>query len=442
MAWQRERLEWPAGSPEPEQRRLLRRLRLRLAGGGELVIGHAPGAADEERIAALARRSGFAVERAGGELLAHPLPMPPQALAVASWGTPPGVRLDLRYANDEAPLLDPDPAAIWERVVTVAGHGGAAVAAGYPTDDPYGGERGAGAVARFFGVPLAAEQVTFAAGVTSLLHDLAGLADGGPVAAPELTHPDLAAWAVAQGCAVRLLGGAATRERLLTFLEEERPALLYFDRPDFLGRFLPLPELAEVVREAARAGATVLVDESPAPYLGPAESAARLVNETGNLAVLRGFTKAYSLGGMRAAFAVASAALAPQVRELVAPMQASELSLLAALALLEAGDVFSRLRDRVRAAKPAAVRLLRGAGLEVLDTREPLPWVGVADPGGAASALLESRGIRALRPAPPPVYPAPRLDALRLTLPLSDSRIALFRRLLAGTALEGDHAQP
>lgn len=446
MAWQRERLEWPAGSPEPAQRRLLRRLRHRLAGGGVLVIDRAPGAAgdvaDEERIAALVRRSGFAVERAGEELLAHPLPMPPQALAVASWGTPPGVRLDLRYADDEAPFLDPEPAAIWERLVAAAGHGGAEVAAGYPTDDPYGGGRGTGAVARFFGVPLIPDQLTFAAGVTSLLHDLVGLADGGPVAAPELTHPDLEAWAVAQGCAVHLLGGPATRERLRAHLEAARPALLHFDRPDFLGRFLPLPELAELVHDAARAGTTVLIDESPAPYLGPAESAARLVNEAGNLVVLRGFTKAYSLGGMRAAFAVASRALAPQVRELVAPMQVSELSLLAAMALLEAGDVFSRLRARVRAVKPAAIRLLRAAGLEVLDNHEPLPWVGLADPGGAASALLEERGIRALRPAPAPVYPAPRLDVLRLTIPLSDSRIALFRRLLAGTALEGDHAQP
>lgn len=439
MARQRERLEWPEGSPEPAQRRLLRRLRRRLAGGGILVIGLPPAAA-AERIAALVRRCGFAVERGEGELIAHPLPMPPQALAVASWGTPPGVRLDLRYADDEAPFLDPEPAAVWERLVDVAGQGGAEVVAGYPTDDPYGGERGARAAARFFGIPLIPDQLTFAAGVTSLLHDLAGLADGGPVAAPELVHPDLAAWAVAQGCEVCLLGGQPTYERLRDHLEAVRPALLHLDRPDFLGRFLPLPELAELAREAARRDVVFLIDESPAPYLGPAESAARLVNEAENLVVLRGFTKAYSLGGMRAAFAVASRALAPQVRELVVPMQVSELSLLAAMALLESGDLFSRLRARVRAVKPAAVRLLRAIGLEVLDNHEILPWVGLADPGGATSARLAERGIRALEPSPVPVHPTPRPGVLRLTVPLSDERIALFRRLLGVTALEADHA--
>ncbi|HEX6903885.1 MAG TPA: aminotransferase class I/II-fold pyridoxal phosphate-dependent enzyme [Thermoanaerobaculia bacterium] len=368
-------------------------------------------------------------------------PAPPQALAVASWGTPPGVRLDLRYAPDEAPFLDPAPAAVWKSVVSAAGRGGAEAVASYPTDDPYGGERGAGAVSRFFGAPLAPGQVTFGAGVTSLLHGLAGLADGGPVAAPELAHPDLAAWAVSRGSAARLLAGPATRERLLAHLEGTRPALLYFDRPDFLGHFLPLHELAEVARAAARLGAAVVIDESPAPYLGPAASAVGLVNEVDNLVVLRGFTKGYSLGGMRAAFAVASRGIAGAVRRLVAPMLASELSLLAALALLAAGDVFPRLRTRVRAVKPEAVRLLRAAGLAVLDNHEDLPWTGLADPGGAASAWLERRGIRALRPAPAPVLPAPRLDVLRLTIPLSDERIALFRGLLAATAQEGDHVQ-
>jgi len=435
--------EWPAGSSEAARRQRLRGIRRRLADDGVLVIGRAPvDAAGEVSAIGLLRRCGFAVERVDGHLLAHPLPVPPLALAVASWGTPPGVRLDLRYAPDEAAFLDPTPTSIWERFVGSAGHGGAEAVAGYPTDDPYGGERGAGAVARFFGISLEPGQLTFAAGVTSLLHDLAGLADGGAVASPELSHPDLAAWAVSRGCAVHLLAGPATRERLQAHLEATRPALLHLDRPDFLGHFLPLQELGEVVRAVARCGAAVVIDESAAPYLGPAASAVGLVNDADNLVVLRGFTKGYSLGGMRTAFAVASPAIAVQVRELVAPMQVSELALLGAMTLLATGDVFSPLRSRVRAVKPETIRLLRSAGIEVLDNHEHLPWVGLADPGGTASVLLEGRGIRALRPVPASVYPTPRLDVLRLTIPLSEERIALFRGLLSGTAPEGDHEQP
>ncbi|HEX6036387.1 aminotransferase class I/II-fold pyridoxal phosphate-dependent enzyme [Longimicrobium sp.] len=468
-------VRWPAAAPEEEQRRLLRRIRGHLAQGGLLVVGHAPGEAaghvdppeDDTPAAARRRRlrelevrsrstaglmavvrtSGFGVERTDAgwmvnfpanpstdavQLVARPLPTPPEALAVAAWCTPAGMRLDLRYASDEAELLDPSPAAVWEALVARAGHGAAALAAAYPVDDPYGGARGAGTVGRFFGVELEPGQLTFAAGVTSLLHDLAGLADGGPVAAPALVHPDLEAWAAARGSEVRLLEGEPTAERLAAFVDAVRPALVHLDRPDFAGRFLSLDEVEAVARAAARHGAPVVIDESPAPYLGPRGSAATRVGRVGNLVVLRGFTKAYSLGGMRAGFAVASAGAARRVRELVAPMQVGGVALEAALRLLEAGDVFGRLRERVAEVKPVAAGLLREHGFEVLPNDGRLPWVAVADPDGWASARLEARGIRALRPAPAPVLPAPRLEVLRLTIPLSPARMALFRALLRG----------
>lgn len=468
-------LRWPAAAPEEEQRRLLRRIRAHLVDGGLLLIGHAPGeaagrgdppeddtpaAARRRRLRelevrsrstaglmALVRLSGFGVERTDAgwmvnfpanpstddvQLVARPLPTPPEALAVASWSTPAGMRLDLRYASDEAELLDPSPAGVWEALVREAGHGAAELAAAYPVDDPYGGTRGAEPVGRFFGVALRPEQLTFAAGVTSLLHDLAGLADGGPVAAPALVHPDLEAWAVARGSEVRLLESEPTAEGLIAFVDEVRPALVHLDRPDFAGRFLSLDEVEAVARAAARHGAAVVIDESPAPYLGPAGSAATRVGRVDNLVVLRGFTKAYSLGGMRAGFAVASAGTARRVRELVAPMQVGGVALEAALRLLDAGDVFGRLRARVAQVKPAAVSLLREHGFQVLPNDGRLPWVAVADPDGWASARLEARGIRALRPAPAPVLPEPRLEVLRLTVPLSHARMALFSALLRG----------
>jgi histidinol-phosphate/aromatic aminotransferase/cobyric acid decarboxylase-like protein len=343
------------------------------------------------------------------------------------------VRLDLRYASDEAELLDPQPQAVWEALVSELGRGGAGVVAAYPVDDPYGGARAAEGVGRFFGISLAPAQVTFAAGVTSLLHDLAALADGGPVAAPELAHPDLAAWAAARGSELRLLAGDPAGGRLAAHVAASRPALVHLDRPDFAGRFLSLDEVEALARAAARVGAAVVIDESPAPYLGPAGSAATRVNAVPNLVVLRGFTKAYSLGGMRAGFAVASPQAARRVREVVAPMQVGELALAAALRLLAAGDVFARLRAHVARVKPGAAALLREAGVGIVPNDPRLPWLALEDPGGAAGAFLAERGIRALRPSPPPVFPEPRLEVLRLTVPLSDARRALFRALLAGT---------
>jgi histidinol-phosphate/aromatic aminotransferase/cobyric acid decarboxylase-like protein len=413
--------------PDATKLRLLRRLREVLAPGGVLV---AEGAAE---LAALVRRGGFQVERpgSGAVVVAHPLPAPPRSLAVTAWRTPPGVRLDLRYAPDEAELLDPSPSGVWEEVVRSVARGGAEVVSRYAVDDPYGAERGAAVVGAYFGCPVEPHRLTFAAGVTSLLHDLCGLADGGPIVAPALVHGDLEAWAAARGTPFRLLPEPVTAERLLADLERGETALLHLDRPTFTGELLELDELEAVAHAAARVDAPVLVDESAAPYLGPAASAATLVHRLDNLVVLRGFTKAYSWGGLRAGFALASDGLAPRVRELVAPLQVGELALLGALRLLATGDVFGRLRERVRAMKPATVELLEAAGLAVVPGLPILPWVAVHDPGGAASRLLRRRGIRALEPVSPPVHPPRPAEVLRLTIPLSDERLELLRTLLA-----------
>jgi histidinol-phosphate/aromatic aminotransferase/cobyric acid decarboxylase-like protein len=405
------------------QRRLLRRIRRSLTDDGVLVAAAG--------LSSLVKEAGFAVERVDADfIVARPLRVPPDSLAVTSWRNPESVRLDMRYAPDEDRLLTPTPQNVWEDLVRSAARSGAEMINHYPVDDPYGSERGAATVSRFFDCRIEPRQLTFGAGVTPLLHDLCGLADGGLVAAPALVHGDLEAWALARGGEVRLFPEPATAGELIAELEAARPALLHLDRPNFLGRVLALDELEEVVRAAARVGAAVLIDESAAPYLGPAGSAARLVGRVENLIVLRGHTKAYSWGGLRAGFAVASDGVARDVRELVPPLQISELSLHASLRLLAAGDIFGRLRERVRLMRPQVIELLAASGLDVVAGHADLPWVAFSDDGGEASRILERRGICPLRPAPAPVFPPPPDTFSRITIPLSAERMALFRELL------------
>jgi histidinol-phosphate aminotransferase len=360
------------------------------------------------------------------------MPRPPDALAVASWRTPAGVALDLRYAPDEAELLDPSPAAVWRELVSSLPGLGAGTVSGYPVDDPYGGERGAPVVSAHFACRVEPDHLTFGAGVTSLLHALAGLARGGPVAAPAAVHPDLEVWAAQRGADVHLLEGSPERDRLISFVATVRPAVLHLDRPAFSGEPIGLRDLGMVAHRAGRLGAVVLVDESPAPYLGPGGSAVRLAEKLDNLVVVRGFTKAYSWGGLRAGYAVASGGVAARVRELVPPMQIGELALEAALRLLAAGDVFRRLRARVRAVKPVVVRLLRAAGLDVLEGHEDIPWVIVLDPEGTTSDFLAARGIAGLAPAPATVPGSRGAGLLHLTIPLGDERLQELARRLDG----------
>lgn len=350
-------------------------------------------------------------------------------LAAAAWGQPAEkVRLDLRYADDEAPLLDPAPADVWAATVAVAG--GYPTVGHYPVDDPYGGARGAPVVAQHFGCPLAPDQVSFGAGITALLRDLSGLADAGPIVAPGLVHPDLEVWAARRGAQIHLLAEPVTGKALVDAIGALRPGVVHLDRPSFTAQVPGFDEVTAVARAAAAVGAVLVVDEAAAPYLRPTGSAVRLVGELDNLVVLRGFTKAYSMGGLRCGYAVASTAVAERVRDLVVPMQVGELSLAGALRLLAAGDCFGPLRARIREVKPAFAARLAELGYQVTSGHADIPWVVVADPGGSTADRLAACGIRGLAPVPAPSEAPVASAPLHLTVPLSPRRIALFESLL------------
>jgi histidinol-phosphate/aromatic aminotransferase/cobyric acid decarboxylase-like protein len=392
-------------------------------------------------VRAALRSAGFVVDDRRPPTLAKPwgaepvvgwaLPTAPNSLAAWSWALErDGVRLDLRYADDEADWLDPPPDEVWTELSTLIGPSGAEIVERYPLSDLYGGLRGAPIVAAYFGVPLSAEQVVFGAGITTLLHDLSALAENALLVAPELVHPDFEAWAVSRGAELKLVPDSPNGAALLQVLATYQPTVIHFDRPGFAGRVLGLTDLRAISASAAGRGATVVVDESAAAYLPPCESAVALIPSTPNLVVLRGFTKGFSWGGLRAGFAVVSHALSGRVRELVAPMQISELALDLALRLLAHGDPFQRLRAKIKSAKPAFAAALSRCGLEVQPSHELIPWVVVADPAGSIDARLAGLGIRGLRPSTPPMLRPPATDVLHLTLPLSPARTVLLHRLL------------
>jgi histidinol-phosphate/aromatic aminotransferase/cobyric acid decarboxylase-like protein/SAM-dependent methyltransferase len=404
-------------------------------------------------LARLVREAGFVIERFDSDfqydqfgsgdshsiqLIARPIPTPPAALAVASWRTPTEQRLDLRYAPDEAEWLDPSPSEIWEALLNSESNQGADAVGYYPVDDPYGGVRAAPVVTKYFGCAISHHQVTLGPGVTPLLHDLCDLADGGLILAPQLVHPDVTAWAVARGTEVHFVEEPATLDRLIAEIRAIRPSLVHLDRPKIFDDMLSLDDLYTLGVEAARVGSIVLVDESPATYLGPAGSSVPLIQHLDNLVVLRGLTKAYSWGGLRVGFAFTSNGVSARVRELVSPLQVGELALRAALRLLVAGDIFRPLRARIRAVKPITVDLFSALGLDVMEVHPDIPWLVVHDVGGETSRLLDRLGIRGLPFVPSPAMHGPFPERLLLFSPLSDERMSLLRSHLEGAQRPGD----
>jgi len=296
----------------------------------------------------------------------------------------------------------------------------------YDLSDPYGAERSTGTLAAHFAVELRPAQVTAGAGATGLLRALAALAAGGSVLVDPVGHPELALAVRELGAAVRAIPLAALPDAVQA-VHALRPAVTVLDRPGVSGRVWSLDEVDALARAAADAGGVLVVDETCASYLPPAESAVTLAaRASGGLVVVRSMSKGYCCGGLRVGFAVSCAGLADRVRAVSSPLAVAALSLDVALALLAHGDVLAALRARIADVKPRFAALLTAAGLEV-DACDPrLPWVTLGADG--AVARLAALGIAG---KPVPAMPGGR-TLVRLSVPLSEPRWRAAHAALGG----------
>ncbi len=353
-------------------------------------------------------------------------------LAIGGWHRRDGeVGLDLRWSPDEVEWAKPSPYDVWEDLHAGPARYAADVARRYSLDDPYG-SRAAGALSEHFGCELPPALITPGAGTTALIRQLASLADGGPVLSGTLTHPDLTVWAAEGGSEILLLDEAATVQAMIAAVRTYQPSLVHLDRPTIAGDLMPSGDVVSIAEAAAAAGALVIVDEASCSYFAGALSAVPLVLGLDNLIVLRSVSKAYAWGGLRAGFAFASAAIAGRVRALVASLQVSELSLQMAIRLFASGDMFQPLRHRVRQVKCELAGLLKAAGVEALEGHPELPWVLVRDPDGSAWTAMKERNILAKRLITAASLRGQPIGLLKVAVPLSDHRLALMRRYLAG----------
>jgi histidinol-phosphate/aromatic aminotransferase/cobyric acid decarboxylase-like protein len=395
-------LSGPARDAMFTYRRLLRGLLGHLAPGGIVLVG--PDLAPllpQCGYAPLHTELAFTVARAG--------PVPVADRAGQAYGQAADGMLDLRWTPDEIEWLAPDPRRVWDDILAAGPLAVADAARAYNLTDPYGGARGRPVLERHFGVPLAAP--IFGAGVASLLRDLTALADGGPVLAARTCYPDFPDWVRQAGSSVHFFDDGAPPPEWTAVVERIRPALVLVDRPTLLGTVYPPASLSRFVAAADRLGAIVIIDESYANYLGPAESAVSLTRHGRNLLVLRGLSKGYCQGGLRVGYAVSAEPLASRVREAVPPIQTSELSYEAALRILDLGDPFGPLRRRLSHTRSTALACLRALDLEPVTGHPALPWLIVPHGG----RRLADHGVLA---KPIAAIPA----AVKVAIPLSDAR--------------------
>ncbi|AXI81001.1 aminotransferase class I/II-fold pyridoxal phosphate-dependent enzyme [Peterkaempfera bronchialis] len=344
--------------------------------------------------------------------------------------------LNLAWTLDERRFLSIDLSSLMGAELLAEQKAGLPYLHSYFVQDPYGDRELGPTVGELFGRAGWDCEITCGAGVISLLHALAQLAEGRPVYVTGDVYPDLPHWIEQQGgvCASAFFDGL-TRGGLVDHIRVLGCRLVLVERPSLVAaeadRDAGLDGLRHLCEAVAPQGAVVVVDESYANYCPPSYSSAVLVEELPNLVVLRGLSKAYGMGGLRLAYALTHRSLTPRVRAVVPPMLASSLSIRLGRAVLALGDATAALRQRVHTAKAEMTALLTSAGVPVADTsHSDVPYVMYEEQDTAAQQWLESRGIIGKLQ---PLWSERLLGIAhkyRVSVPLSEERMGDFRRRL------------
>ena len=111
-----------------------------------------------------------------------------------------------------------------------------------------------------------------------------------------------------------------------------------------------------------------------------------------NVVVLRTFSKAYGLAGLRVGYAVADEAVATALRKTAIPFGVNSLAQAAAIASLDAADeLLVRVKELV-AERERVVAALREQGWEIPDTQANFVWFALGDETADFAAACERPG--------------------------------------------------
>jgi histidinol-phosphate aminotransferase len=152
---------------------------------------------------------------------------------------------------------------------------------------------------------------------------------------------------------------------------------------------VPLESVAvEAFLDRVPSSVLVVIDEAYVEYADAAGSvdSLALLRRHANVCVLRTFSKAYGLAGLRVGYAVAAAEVADGLRRSGMPFAVSALAQRAAIASLDA-DAAAEMRIRVAevvAERTRVAAALRDLGWAVPDSSANFVWLRMPDPARVA----------------------------------------------------------
>ncbi|MCA0297326.1 MAG: histidinol-phosphate transaminase [Actinobacteria bacterium] len=144
------------------------------------------------------------------------------------------------------------------------------------------------------------------------------------------------------------------------------------------GTALSLEEL-EAFLESVPSSVLVVLDEAYREFTDGEADTVAVYREYPNLCLLRTFSKAYGLAGLRVGYAIARPEIAEGLRRTQVPFSVSNVAEAAALAALDAGDEVAEQVATVRAERPRVEAAARELGWDVPPGQANFVWLRAGD---------------------------------------------------------------
>ncbi len=139
----------------------------------------------------------------------------------------------------------------------------------------------------------------------------------------------------------------------------------------------------------------VVIDEAYVEFVTDEEAprSLELYRDRPNVMVLRTFSKAYGLAGLRIGYAVAHPPVASALRKTATPFGVNSIAQAAAVASLKAFDELKERVDALVAERTRVVEMLRGQGWFIPDTQANFVWFGLGGRSGDFAAAAQEAGL-------------------------------------------------
>ncbi|WP_166906973.1 histidinol-phosphate transaminase [Mycobacterium sp. DL440] len=167
-----------------------------------------------------------------------------------------------------------------------------------------------------------------------------------------------------------MLAAITDRTRLIFVCNPNNPTSTVVE-PEALARFVA----------AVPDDILIVLDEAYVEYIrdGLLPDSLGLVRSHRNVVVLRTFSKAYGLAGLRVGYAVADPEIVTALGKVYVPFSATSLSQVAAIACLDAADELLARTDAVVAERIRVSAALRDAGFELPPSQANFVWLPLAE---------------------------------------------------------------